>query len=89
MANGIPVHKKKDRNLITNYRPVSLLPICGKLFEKVNFDSLYGYIFGNNFISDLQSGYRKKDSTIKKLLSITHEIYRAFDARPAQEFSRY
>ena len=85
MANVIPVHKKKDINLITNYRPVSLLPICGKLFEKVIFYSLYGYIFGNNFISDLQSGYRKKDSTIKQLLSITHEIYRAFDARPAQE----
>ena len=35
MANVIPVYKKKERNLITNYRPVSLLPIFGKLFEKV------------------------------------------------------
>ena len=44
------------------------------------FDNLYGYIFKNNFISDYQSGYRKNDSTIKQLLSITHEIYKAFDA---------
>jgi len=78
-GNIIPIHKKNERNLITNYRPVSLLPICGKIFEKVIFDNLYGYIFKNNFISDKQSGYRKNDSTVKQLLSITHEIYKAFD----------
>ena len=80
MANVVPIHKKKERNLIKNYRPVSLLPICGKLFEKVIFDSLYSYIFNNNFIDDRQSGYRHGDSTVKQLLSITHEIYKAFDA---------
>ena len=78
MANVIPVYKKKERNLITNYRPVSLLPIFGKLFEKVIFDSLYPYIFNNKFISDKQSGYRRGDSTVKQLLSISHEIYKAF-----------
>ena len=52
----------------------------GKLFEKIIFDNLYTYIFQNGFISDKQSGYRNGDSTIKKLLSITHEIYKAFDA---------
>ena len=71
--------QKKDRNLISNYRPVSLLPICGKLLEKVIFDSLYAYIFNNNFISDMQSGYKRNDSTVKQLISITHEIYKAFN----------
>ena len=79
MANVIPIHKKNDRNLINNYRPVSLLPICGKLFEKLIFDGLYEYIFSNKFISDKQSGYRKNDSTVKQLLSITNEVYKAFD----------
>ena len=78
MANVIPVYKNKERNFITNYRPVSLLPIFGKLFEKIIFDSLYPYIFNNKFISDKKSGYRRGDSTVKQLLSITHEIYKAF-----------
>ena len=78
-GNIIPIHKKNERNLITNYRPVSLLPICGKIFEKIIFDNLYGYVLKNNFISDKQSGYRNNDSTVKQLLSITHEIYKAFD----------
>ena len=33
----------------------------------------------NNFISDKQSGYRRGDSTIKQLLSITNDIYKSFD----------
>ena len=33
-ANIFPVHKKGDKQLITNYGPVPLLPICGKVFEK-------------------------------------------------------
>ena len=79
-ANVVPVHKKNERNIISNYRPISLLPICGKLFEKIIFDNLYTYIFQNGFITDKQSGYRNGDSTIKQLLSITHEIHKAFDA---------
>ena len=55
------------------------MPISGKILEKFIFDNLYTYIFSNDFISDKQSGYRKGDSTIKQLLSITHEIHKAFD----------
>ena len=76
--NVVPVYKKNERNLTNNYRPISLLPVCGKIFEKLIFDNLYSYIFQNNFISDSQSGYRFHDSTVKQLLSITHEIFRAF-----------
>ena len=79
MANVLPIHKKNEKNLITNYRPISLLPICGKIFEKVIFDNLHSYIFSNNLLSDKQSGYRKGDSTVKQLLSIIHEIHSAFD----------
>ena len=79
MANVVPIHKKNETNLIKNYRPVSLLPICGKILEKLILNNLYSYIFDNNFIDDRQSGYRRGDSTIKQLLSITHEIHKAFD----------
>ena len=87
MENGkrYPNSHKKDKYIVSNYRPVSLLPICGKIFEKVIFDNLYKHIYSNNLISDKQSGYRKGDSTIKQLLSITHEIYKAFDASPSKE----
>ena len=34
-ANLTPIHKKGSKQLVSNYRPISLLPICGKIFEKI------------------------------------------------------
>ena len=42
-ANIQPVHKKDSRQLASNYRPISLLCICGKIFEKIIFDQMYTF----------------------------------------------
>ena len=84
-ANVIPIYKKNSKQDIQNYRPISLLPICGKIFENIIFDNLYRYIFSNKLISDRQSGFRKGDSTIKQLISITHDIYQSFDCLPPKD----
>ena len=34
-ANVVPVHKKGDKKILKNYRPISLLPIAGKIFERL------------------------------------------------------
>ena len=62
-----------------NYRPISLLPIFSKIFEKVLFEGLYTFLHSNNLLSDNQSGFRPGDSTINQLLSITHDIYVSFE----------
>lgn len=80
-ANVVPVHKKGNRQVISNYRPISLLPICGKLFEKILFDAIYKHLSDNELISPNQSGFRPGDSTINQLLAITHEIYTGFEDR--------
>ena len=54
-GNIVPVHKKHDKKLIKNYRPVSLLPICSKIFEKVIFNSLFKYFDDNNLLTSNQS----------------------------------
>ena len=84
-GNIIPVHKKDSKNLVKNYRPISLLPIFGKIFEKVIYNSLFEYFQENHFLSDKQSGFRAGDSCISQLLAITHEIYKSFDCNPSLE----
>ena len=84
-ANVVPVHKKESKNILKNYKPISLLPICGKIFEKCIYNSLYSYLESNNILSKSQSGFRKGDSCISQLLAITHEIYSNFDAYPSLE----
>ena len=84
-ANVIPVHKKGDKQIINNYRPVSLLPICSKIFEKIIFFSLFKFLKDNKFLNCNQSGFRCGDSCVHQLLSVTHEIYKSFDANPSLE----
>ena len=43
-SNICPIHKKWDKQVINNYRPVSLLPICGKIFERLICNSLFEYL---------------------------------------------
>ena len=78
-GNIVPVHKKESKNSVRNYRPISLLPIFGKIFEKLIYNSLYTYFHSNNLFVKNQSGFLHGDSCVSQLLSITHEIYKAFD----------
>ena len=85
-SNIIYVHKKGDKQIIDNYRPVSPLPICGKIFEKLLSNSIFK-VLDNNLLSSNQSGFRPLDSCEYQLLSIVHDIY-AFDCCPSFEVRR-
>ena len=79
--NIIPVHKKGDKQIVDNYRPVSLLPIFGKILEKLLFNSIMDFLEENNLLNSNQSGFRSNDSSESQLLSIVHNIFSSFDDR--------
>ena len=54
-------------------------PNLWKNFEKIIFDEIYEHLTANKLLSDKQPGFRRGDSTINQLLSITHDIYNAFE----------
>ena len=78
-ANVVPIHKKGDKQTLKNYRPVSLLPICGKIFERLIYNEMFGFFLDKGLISANQSGFKPGDSCINQLLSITHNICKSFD----------
>ena len=63
-SNICPIHKNSDKQIISNYRPVSLLPICRKIFETLIFNSLYKQFEENKLLSMHQSGFRSNDSCV-------------------------
>ena len=79
MLMNQPIHKKGNRQIKSNYRPISLLPICGKILEKIVFDQLYSYLNTHNLLSKNQSDFRSGDSTIYQLISITSNIFKYFE----------
>ena len=80
-ANVTPIHKKANKQIPTNYRPISLLPICGKILEKIIANQMYVYLISNNLITKNQSGFRPGDSTTNQLLGLINEIHKSFEIR--------
>ena len=78
-ANVVPVFKKGDKEGVKNYRPVSLLPICSKIFERIIYNNTYNYLIDNNLISQNQSDFKCGDSCISQLISIRHGILNSLD----------
>ena len=74
-ANIVPIHKKNDKQMVSNYRPVSLLPIFSKVFEKLIFNELFKFFEDKDLLSKHQSGFRPGDSCMYQLLTITHDIF--------------
>ena len=75
-------HKKNEKNLKNNRRLISLLPIFGKMLEKLVYDSLYSHLVSCDLLNPNQSGFRPGDPTINHLIAITHTNFRAFDCSP-------
>ena len=55
------------------------------MFEKIIYNSLFRYLEDKNLLNCNQSGFCPGDSCVHQLLSITHEIYKAFDANSTLE----
>ena len=85
-SNIIPANKNSDKKLVNNYRPVSLLHICGKILEKIIFNKIYNFLLEEELLNPNQSGFRPSDSCVNQQLAITHEILEAFDCNPSLEF---
>ena len=68
-----PIHKKEDEQLLQNYRPISTLPIFGKIFEKIIYSRLYSFFTSQGLLYDKQFGFRKNHSTNHALnYSVSH-----------------
>ena len=74
-----------DKRDFHDYRPISLLPIFSKVFEKIIYNKMYVFFQNEQLLNPNQSGFLPSDSCINQLLSITHDIFQSFDATPPLE----
>ena len=73
--------KNGDRNNISNYRPISLLPAFSKVFEKVLYVRMYQHLINNDILADEQFGFRPKSSTTAATFSLINEILEALNLK--------
>ena len=63
LAKVIPIYKKEDPEIFSNYRPVSVLPCFSKIIERLFFNRCMDYINKNNLLNEKQFGFRPNNST--------------------------
>ena len=74
-AKVVPLHKGGESDEVGNYRPVSLLPLPGKLLEKVVHTRISSFLETQNFLSQNQGGFRKGYSTLSTVAELTDDLY--------------
>ena len=78
-AKVTPIHKSKEKDLLNNYRPISVISAVAKVFERVVYNQLYKYLDENNLLHLNQSGFRPKHSTAFALFDATIEWLKNLD----------
>ena len=70
-AKVTPLFKQGDLDDLNNYRPISVISVMAKVFERIVYDQLYAYLEEHNIICKYQSGFRAIHSTVTGLLEAT------------------
>ena len=84
IAKVIPIYKNSETNQLKNYRPVSLLPAISKVFEKIMYNKVMGFLDSNNILYKHQYGFRAKHSTIHPILHLINHCADANNKTPKE-----
>ena len=79
LANVLPLFKKDNKQIKSNYRPLALLSCLSKICEKVVFMKVYTFLVSIGFFYRFQSGFRSGDSTVMQLAYIVNKTYDCLD----------
>ena len=74
LTKVICIHKGESKMVASNYRPISLLPIFGKIFEKIIFQRLSAFIKRYDILYKKQFGFQTGKSTEDAIIDITQNI---------------
>ena len=73
-ARVIPLYKKGNKKFEGNYRPVSILPVVSKIFERIVYNQFYDFLSAHQILYGNQSGFRKDFSTDAALTDLADKI---------------
>ena len=86
IAKVIPLYKNKGESTdFGNYRPISLLNVISKIFERVVYNQVYAYFIKHNLFYSSQYGFRTQHSTEDAAIELVDQIYKAFEDNPTDE----
>nr|CAI5824567.1 unnamed protein product [Callosobruchus analis] len=74
-----PIFKKGDKHQVSNFRPISLLPIISKIFERALSLQIVNFFETHNLFTSKQFGFRKDRNTTLAMLDLLAAIYDSYE----------
>ena len=79
LAKVVPIFKTGDEQLVQNYRPISVLPIISKIYEKIVANYLIDFLESQDLLYKYQFGFRKSHSTSQAIITLIDRVSQALD----------
>ena len=77
----IPIFKDGNKSLVGNYRPISLVPVMGEIFEKVMYNRVSNFLTRFNILGKSQYGFQKQKSTEDAIMDLNTKIINAMEEK--------
>ena len=92
-AKIIPIFKSGHSNSTVNYRPISMLPVLSKIFEKLMCARLDSYLKSNDILCTNQFGFHKNSNISDAIIEFLDYVYSLLDSKQStiavyQDFSK-
>ena len=79
VAKVTPIFKSGDLTVLSNYRPISVLPAFSKILERIMYNRIYNHLISINSLFDKQFGFQKNHSTEHAILQLVRNITKSFE----------
>ena len=71
--------KEESKQIVKNYRPISILSLFAKNFERILFSNMYNHLISNNLLTKNQSDFRPGDSVTEQLIFLVDKMHSSLD----------
>ena len=79
LSKVTPIFKSGKKELLTNYRRISVLPCFSKILERIMYNRHYEHLTKNNLLFEKEFGFRKGHSTERAIIELVNRIYESFN----------
>ena len=79
IAKVTPIFKSGDKDNVSNYRPISILPVFSKVLERIMYNRVYNHLDSKGLLYEKQFGFQRNNSTEHVILQLTRDITDSFE----------
>ena len=79
IAKVAPIFKSGDKGNVSNYRPISILPVFSKVLERIMCNRVYHHLDSKGLLYEKQFGFQRNNSTEHAILQLTRDITSSFE----------